>query len=532
MSLEDFTHIVVGAGSAGCLVAARIAENPAFRILLIEAGPDYASLDAAIPYGIQNARKIPMKGQSELYDSAIDWNLVVDLPGAQPMVVPQAKIVGGGSSINGGTALRNTEADCEEWVKLGNHAWDYRTVCKIYDSLEDDEVRGTRGPHPITRITRDEAGQIQNAFVEGALSSGFEWNHDLNAAGANGVGSSPVCRRGDQRISAANTFIDPIRQQKNFRILPKTTVHSILFDGSAAVGALLEDGTAVSASHEVILCAGAIHSPAILQRSGIGPSDVLKSFNLPVISDLPVGRNLFDHVCIPLVARPKHGAYVESDYSLQMQARWSSSLHPHSADYQIVCFSFLYAAPSDPQLDQRTLAGTVTGHVAGIGCNLNKPTSLGTVTILSHNADELPNVRPNYLATSHDRRAAREIVRKAYEVLTSPSMQRVLHEPFGLDRTILGSNDLLDRWISEQYSTTYHFCGTCKMADCSHGGVVDQSGRVYGVQRLRVCDASIIPTVPAANTMWPTMMFAERIGCSIRDDKAIYSEIGTLEAKL
>lgn len=523
MESQNFTHIVVGAGSAGCIIAARIAENPAFKVLLIEAGPDYDPTTSQVPQGVDDARRVPMKGQSETFDPQIDWNLVVDLPNSQPMVVPQAKIMGGGSSINGGTALRNTETDCKEWVQLGNEAWDYASVCNTYESLEEDEVRGSHGPHPITRTTRKEAGKIQNAFVESALLCGFRSVLDLNAPGAEGVGPSPVCRRGNKRISASVTFIDPIRKQKNFDVLTNTIVHSVLFDGVVANGVQLANGRTIGASKEVAICAGAIFSPAILQRSGIGPFNLLRSLNLATISNLPVGQNLSDHLCIPIVARPRPGAYTEGDYSLQMQARWSSSLHPHSADSQIVCFSFLYAQPSDPRVAQRTLAGTATGHVAGIGCNLNKQTSLGSVTIASNDANEAPKVSPNYLQTIDDRTAAREIVRKAYEVLMSRPMQQLLSEPIGLDQSTINADQLLDEWIQKQYSTTYHFCGTCRMADPSRGGVVDQSGRVHGVEGLRVCDASVIPTVPAANTMWPTMMFAERIGSSIRDGKLIHA---------
>ncbi|RAO74292.1 uncharacterized protein BHQ10_010304 [Talaromyces amestolkiae] len=514
---REFTHIVVGAGSAGCVVTARIAENQNFNVLLIEAGPDYDPAKQSLPLGVQNARRVPMKGQSEVFDPRLDWNLVVDIPGGRSMLVPQGKVMGGGSSINGGTALRSTSADSTEWVELGNDRWDFESVYHVYQSMEEDEVRGTRGPCPIVRTPVEEVGKIQNAFLEGAATSGFRQILDFNAPGAEGVGPSPVCRRGDRRISASNTFIDPIRDQNNLTILTTAQVERVIFSGKRATGVVLIDGRKIFASKEIIVSAGPIFSPAILQRSGVGPSALLHSLGLTTVADLPVGKNLSDHLCIPIMAKPRKGAYEEDDYSLQMQARWSSSLHPGTTDLQIICFSYLYAQAPDPQVQHRGLSGTATGHVAGIGCNLNKPTSLGTVTIKSKDSWEAPLVAPNYLQTDHDRKIAREIVRKAYRIMTSSAMQTVLEQPIGLDDTILDSDQLLDRWIDSQYSTTYHFCGTCRMAAREKGGVVDQSGRVYGVQGLRVCDSSVIPTAPAANNMWPTMMFAQRIGLSIRD---------------
>ena len=520
MKQQQFTHIVVGAGSAGCVLAARIAENKKFNVILLEAGPDCGPDDQKL-HGVQDARRVPMKGQSEVFDERIDWNVRVEVPGGGTMIVPQGKIVGGGSSINGGTALRSTEADSREWVELGNDAWDFESIYGVYESLEDDPVRGTKGPHPIQRTSLSEAGTIQKAFVASAAKCGFKPVLDLNETGAEGTGPSPVCRRGDKRISAANTFIDPIRRWENFTVRPESLVDRVTFTGKRATGVLLTDGQHISATHEVTVSAGGIFSPALLQRSGIGPADLLRAHNIDMLVDLPVGLNLSDHLCIPIVAKPRKGAYNQDDYSLQMQARWSSTLHPGGIDLQIICFSYLYAQAPDPRVQSRGLAGTASGHVAGIGCNLNKPTSLGVVSIQSKSPEVAPSVVPNYLQTSHDRQATREVVRKAYKVMTSPAMQTVVEQPIGLDEKVIASDDRLDQYIQGQCSTTYHFCSSCRMASREQGGVVDQSGRVYGVQGLRVCDASIIPTVPACNTMWPTMMFAERIGRSIRDGKDV-----------
>jgi choline dehydrogenase len=235
--------------------------------------------------------------------------------------------------------------------------------------------------------------------------------------------------------------------------------------------------------------------------------------------NLPVGLSAYDHPCIPIVAKPRPGSYDKDEYSLQCQARWSSSLRPGTIDHQLVCFSYLFAKVQDPRVQQRSLAGGANGHVAGIGCNLNKPTSSGTVSITSCNPNDLPTVVPNYLRTSLDRQSARELVRTGYRVITSPSMQSVLERPIDLTDSIVNSDALLDEYIQSHVTSAYHFCGTCRMANREAGGVVDQNARVYGVRGLRVCDASIFPTVPPSNTMWATMMVAERIGASIRDGR-------------
>lgn len=245
-----------------------------------------------------------------------------------------------------------------------------------------------------------------------------------------------------------------------------------------------------------------------------------------MVAALPVGLNASDHPCIPIVAKPRVGSYDKDDYSLQWQSRWSSSLRPGAIDHQLICFSYLFAQAPDPRVQQqRSLAGVASGQVAGIGCNLNKPTSLGFVTITSRDPNEHPRVVPNYLSTDHDKRSARGLVRRGYRVITSSAMQSVLEPPMGIDELVIKSDENLDEYIQSQVTSTYHFCGTCRMASREKGGVVDQSGRVYGVNSLRVCDASIIPTVPASNTMWTTMMFAERIGRSIRDGRGVSSSL-------
>ena len=532
MSGPAHTHIVVGAGSAGCVVAGRIAENPDNRVLLIEAGPDHDALDGSLSR-IRESRRVPMQGQSEFFDPKIDWNLQVYMPrdGALiPMRVPQAKLIGGGSSINGGTALRSTKNDSREWIQLGNDAWDFASVHEVYQSLEHDHVRGTKGPHPIERAVPTELGGIQTAFLKGAAEIGFKEVIDLNETGTEGAGPSPVCRVGDQRVSAADTFIYPRRHWNTLSIMTGVIVDRINFSNNKkATGVILADGRKIDAAVEVIISAGAVLSPAILQRSGIGPADLLRQHEISPIIHLPVGLNLSDHPCIPLVSKPRPGSYADNDYSLQCQARWSSSMHPGAIDHQLVCFSYLYSHAQDPKMPpQRTLSGAATGHVAGIGCNLNKPTFSGTALIESRDPNILPKVTLDYLGTAADRASARECVRKGYGLIRSAAMQSVLEAPFGLDNSVIASDTELDEFCRANVTSTYHFSSSCRMAARDRGGVVDQSGRVYGTTGLRVCDASIIPTIPSSNNMWTTMMFAERIGRSVRNRQ----DVGEPNSKL
>lgn len=523
-----YTHIVIGAGTAGSIVAARISENQSYNVLLVEAGPDYhppSESNKHLRHALQNARRVPMKGQTDQYYPQIDWNVQVQLCDSTQMSVPQAKVVGGGSSVNGGTALRSTPADSEEWVAAGNPAWSFDKVLPVYRSLEDDPAGDTgpetRGLHVLTRARVDDLGKIQQAFVESSSNCGFDFVNNMNATSVEGVGFSPCCRKGNVRVSLANTFIDPVRARRNLSIMTDKIVNCIIFDGIRATGIEFPDGHRLCASREVILCAGAIFSPAILQRSGLGPQKELARMGIDCIADLSVGDNLSDHPCIPVMARPRPGAYDADDFSLQCTARWSSELRPHCVDLQLVCFSYLFTDANSALGTQRNLAANATGHVAGIGCNVNRPSSLGNVMIQSLDATDQPVVIPNYLQSRCDKAMARQAVRRGYEVIASPPMQSVLGLPIGIDREIINSNERLDQYIEKQVTSTYHFSGTCRMATRENGGVVDQSGGVYEVQCLRVADASVIPTVPASNTMWTTAMFAERIGSSIRDGRPV-----------
>ncbi|KAJ9638229.1 hypothetical protein H2199_006916 [Coniosporium tulheliwenetii] len=505
----SYDTIVVGGGTAGCTIAAIVSEAPGHRVLLLEAGHEYTpssqGLDAD---AIRDARRVPMRGHSIRFDHSHDWNLELTMPDGSTMDVPQARLLGGGSAINASIALRGPIHDFDLWEREGNPHWGWKQVLQAYKEIEDDTAGST---------------EIHGPFVNAARRNGFKYEHDLNAPDAEGVGPAPMTRVNTRRITAAMVYTDAVRHRKNLIIQPDTTINRVLFSGTKVRGVTTADGTVIHAPR-VVVCGGAIMTPCILQRSGVGPKKLLDSLAIPVVADLPVGENLGDHVSFPLLAQPKPHAYRDGDdFSLQTIARFSSKARPGTVDLQLTCFSYLNAGNPDPRVEQprRSLAGGAmegVTHVAGIGAVLNKPLSTGNVSIRSRDPKDLPMVNPNYLAERIDVLAAREMVRAGFKLLVSPEMQAVLGPPLNLDQETLDSDEKLDAAIYKNVASAYHFAGTCKMASTARGGVVDESGRVWGLTGLIVGDASVIPTVPSANTMLPTAMTAHRIAISLRDN--------------
>ncbi|MEU0465259.1 GMC family oxidoreductase N-terminal domain-containing protein [Amycolatopsis sp. NPDC006131] len=517
---EHYNVVVVGGGTAGCVVAARLSEDPDRTVLLLEAGPDYPT-EEAIPDPVRDGRYVPMRGHAPEADPRHDWALTAEGHSDVPISVPQGRLVGGGSAINGMISLRGATADYREWAALGNPHWDWPHVLAAYRALEDDaapgdDIHGRSGPFPLVRAREDEYGPLQAAFVQTCRKLGVPDAGDFNAPDAEGVGPVPMNRRGALRMSTALTHLAPARTRPNLTVRGEVLVRRVTFDGTRATGVELADGTRVGAG-EVILCAGAIQSPALLQRSGIGPRVVLARLGVPTVAELPAGHHLGDHFSVPLVAPPREGAWSPEDFSLQTALRTSTTVQPGSLDAQLTMFAYLNVATTGD--GARGLAGKSrpdVSHVAGIGCVLNKPRATGTVSARSLDPAELPRVRPNYLGEQVDRDAMREIVRLGWQVITSDPLSGLLHEPMGIDEATIADDAALDAAIRDMAASGYHFTGTCRMAPPEHDGVVDEAGLVHGCQSLRVADASVIPVTPAANTMLPTVMTAERLAAAAR----------------
>jgi choline dehydrogenase len=527
MSLR-FDTIVVGAGTAGCVIAARLTEDASHNTLLIEAGQDYLP-SAEFPRAIQSVQYVPMRGHAPegYYDPQHDWNLNVKVSSdGSSMQVPQARLVGGGSAINGSIALRGPTMDYDkEWSGLGNPHWTWRDVLPAYKLLEDDiapdsKMHGKGRPVPINRTHKEELSKLARAFVESSQLLGYPYVHDLNNINTAGVGPVPQARVGSRRISMANAYIDPVRKRSNLKIKSNAHVNRILFSDKCVTCVELTDGT-IYHTRRIVMCAGAILTPAILQRSGIGQRAHLAALGISVIQDLPVGANLGDHFAVPLLAAPKPGAWSPEDFSLQVALRRSSTIQPGSFDMQLTFFSYLNPGKPDVGVSSRSLAGNgklpanVTS-LAGVACVLNKPRSTGTIRITSTDPMQLPDVNPNNLASPIDRKVARELLRAGWAVITQDPLKSLLGPPLVFTEEIMADDAKLDEAIATNNSSAYHFAGTCKMAPVEKGGVVDPSGRVWGMKGLVVGDASIIPVVPGANTMLPTIMTAERIAQALK----------------
>lgn len=517
-----FDTIIVGGGTAGCIVAARLTEDAARNVLLVEAGPDYSGND--VPEPVLDGRYVPMRGHADasVIDPRHDWGLAAIAQQDARISVPQARLIGGGSAINGMISLRGATADYRDWAAQGNPDWTWEQVLQAYRDLEDDpagdpDVHGTGGPFPLVRAEQAEYGPLQAAFVDSCRAIGIKDCADFNAPDAEGVGPVPMNRVGSTRMSTALTHLEPARERDNLTVLGDVLVQTVEFDGLVATGIRLADGTVITAG-EVILSAGAIQTPALLQRSGVGPADLISEHDVPLVVDLPVGHHLADHFAVPLMAVPIPGAWKREDFSLQTAARISTSVHPGALDGQLTMFSYLNVGNTGE--GQRGLGGEsaegVT-HVAGIGCVLNKPVATGTVAITSLNPAALPAVRPNYLGESVDRDAIREIVRLGWRVLSTAPLSELIETPMGLDQDTIDDDVALDSAIEHMTASGYHFTGTCKMAPRERGGVVDQRGMVHGVKGLRIVDASVIPVNPAGNSMLPTVMTAERLASFARE---------------
>jgi choline dehydrogenase len=503
-------YVIVGAGAAGCVLASRMSEDPDVEVQLLEAGPPDTAAELHVP------AMFPL-----VFKSGLDWDLLGEPEpglGGRRLYLPRGRVIGGSSSMNAMIYLRGHRADFDEWAELGCSGWSYDEVLPYFKRSEDNE-RGENEFHgvggPLSVSDSRSMHPFVDAELEAAVQAGYELIEDLNVDRPEGVSRFQLTQRNGMRCSAADAFLHPAESRPNLKVTSGVFVERIVFEGDRAVGVeLVQNGVreTVRAEREVIVSGGTYQSPVLLMLSGIGPAEDLEFFGLPVRQNLPVGHNLQDHCMVNInyltdapglfgIFTPENFALLESEGRGPLTSNYpeGGGFFRTRSDLPAPDVEFHFAAA--PFFDEGLTPPPDNGYA--FGPVIIKPTSRGKVGLRTAMPDSKPTVVCNFLTTEEDRASMLEGVRIALEIAAQPALKAIEREP--LSAPASDSQKDVVEWFEGASQTVYHPTSTCAM-----GAVVDPELRVYGVEGLRVVDASVMPKITRANTHAATIMIAEK----------------------